>query len=909
MNGIFTTGLTSIMSGDPFLVANTGSTNGYLTGARMSTTTTTSIYCPDSDIVPSSASSTGSSGSYSSSNPGAFGLLSCPDTKATHRGQSPMECTPPDSSPALGNLTSVGPGESRSPSLSPTTPQVLLINRSVPAQSSESNLNGTHLGWDSLNDANGSSLDQNISDASAYNNLVHGSQNCLVHRTTVNSVLDGCQLLDGSPYFAPQMHNDLKIAHMNGFSSGVKGTGLPKMPTPAESPVNCDNKSKKARHRTTFSVHQLSVLEAAFDNCPYPDAATREDIASKLALSESRVQVWFQNRRAKWRKQECGQIITNHTVSTYTSSGNPAADMDADEAIQSEPGSMIHPRKRTSSMLPGSSASQSTESSSGVYCLPFTMGKRLGTNTATNLNASNEDFSPLSLTMSKTSSFSPQPIRDSASLSLISPSLTTGPMESVFPPAKKCSTNVRVSNAETHARSTAFKSLYSECSASGTSDLPFSVSSLTKSPSSLSSRAERLSAELSDRFNPHTPTTDSTVSPTSANINSNGTMNNKHENNLAASMSMDRLPSPFKSSSHHLLPSMIQALCEFSMNNGIPPGAVSLFLDYLETLRQRISSREGKSEIGTDITSGDNRGSWEALFCCPGQSCQSGLNAQSPLIQSTLTTTVTGTGVTSMNGDYGLLNSPTPKSSNPRSSKLDFQVEDSIDPTRSEFFKEIENNGSVRSTLSWQQLLERTRSFIESRSFFDPPDSTADSLPSIPAPSSFLQSHSPTYLSQNHSHNPFLRADQQNSTSRTQQYFQLNKTTESNTSLPSPLAKATSSVPILPSLSQPLPAISSSPSAAVPAMATTVTTTTTAPANGTLEESTGACSAEMAAYYMQLGKFVSQYLPAPFPPNSLSSVGQKLPNDHTITSESDNLMQYYALYACAEAAALLSGCS
>ncbi|ELU00996.1 hypothetical protein CAPTEDRAFT_99354, partial [Capitella teleta] len=60
--------------------------------------------------------------------------------------------------------------------------------------------------------------------------------------------------------------------------------------------------AKEEHQRKNFTQEQVVALEIVYENSRYPDRSDKEKLSMDLNLSDSQVQTWFSNRRAKSRR-------------------------------------------------------------------------------------------------------------------------------------------------------------------------------------------------------------------------------------------------------------------------------------------------------------------------------------------------------------------------------------------------------------------------------------------------------------------------------------------------------------------------------------------------------------------------------------------------------------------------------
>ncbi|KAM9394587.1 uncharacterized protein ACWYII_033192 [Salvelinus alpinus] len=62
------------------------------------------------------------------------------------------------------------------------------------------------------------------------------------------------------------------------------------------------SRSTNRRKRTSFTKENVALLRVTFETDPYPGISLRESLSQNTGIPESRIQVWFQNRRARTMK-------------------------------------------------------------------------------------------------------------------------------------------------------------------------------------------------------------------------------------------------------------------------------------------------------------------------------------------------------------------------------------------------------------------------------------------------------------------------------------------------------------------------------------------------------------------------------------------------------------------------------
>ncbi|KYQ48189.1 LIM/homeobox protein Lhx2 [Trachymyrmex zeteki] len=100
-----------------------------------------------------------------------------------------------------------------------------------------------------------------------------------------------------------------ELLHPTELSSSMESLAAYDASVGSPGPVHQNQRTK--RMRTSFKHHQLRTMKNYFAINQNPDAKDLKQLAQKTGLSKRVLQVWFQNARAKWRRNLMRQDSSN----------------------------------------------------------------------------------------------------------------------------------------------------------------------------------------------------------------------------------------------------------------------------------------------------------------------------------------------------------------------------------------------------------------------------------------------------------------------------------------------------------------------------------------------------------------------------------------------------------------------
>ncbi|GMT36301.1 hypothetical protein PFISCL1PPCAC_27598, partial [Pristionchus fissidentatus] len=110
---------------------------------------------------------------------------------------------------------------------------------------------------------------------------------------------------------ATQFPPTFPLQFLSALQLNIQNAAAASLQTASSSPIDGDVSSSlddesslqnRRCSRSSFTPEQLEILEKAFVHESYPSTEERNDLVRRTQLPEARIQVWFSNRRAKWRR-------------------------------------------------------------------------------------------------------------------------------------------------------------------------------------------------------------------------------------------------------------------------------------------------------------------------------------------------------------------------------------------------------------------------------------------------------------------------------------------------------------------------------------------------------------------------------------------------------------------------------